>query len=188
MVPNLFGTRDWFCGRQFFPRLGMEGWFADDSSELHLLCTLFLLLLHQLHIRSSGIRSWRLGTRPLHPSRPAIGRYILICSLKEYHSAVEMVTRITIWIILTNLQFSSVAQSCPSIFDPMNCSTPGLPVHHQLPEFTQTHVHRAGDAIQPSHPLSSSSPPAPNPSQHHKPLVQFSSVQSLSHVRFFVTP
>ena len=48
----------------------------------------------------------------------------------------------------------------------MNCSTPGLPVHHQLPEFTQTHVHRVGDAIQPSHPLLSSSPPAPNPSQH----------------------
>ena len=52
-------------------------------------------------------------------------------------------------------QFSSVAQSCPTLCDPMNHSTPGLPVHHQLPEFTQTHVHRIGDAIQPSHPLSS---------------------------------
>ena len=64
------------------------------------------------------------------------------------------------------LQFSSVAQSCPTLCDPMNHSTPGLPVHHQLPEFTQTHVHRVSDAIQPSHPLSSPSPPAPNPSQH----------------------
>ena len=63
-------------------------------------------------------------------------------------------------------QFSSVAQSCPTLCDPMNCSTPGLPVHHQLPDFTQTHVHRVGDAIQPSDPLSSPSPPAPNPSQH----------------------
>ena len=63
-------------------------------------------------------------------------------------------------------QFSSVAQSCPTLRDPMNCSRPGLPVHHQLPEFTQTHVHRVGDAVQPSHPLSSPSPPAPNPSQH----------------------
>ena len=63
--------------------------------------------------------------------------------------------------------FSSVAQSCPTLCYPMNRSTPGLPVHHQLPEFTQTHVHRVGDAIQPSHPLSSPSPPAPNPSQHH---------------------
>ena len=64
-----------------------------------------------------------------------------------------------------SVQFSSVAQSCPTLCDPMNRSTPGLPVHHQLPDFTQTHAHRVGDAIQPSHPLSSP-PPAPNPSQH----------------------
>ena len=61
-------------------------------------------------------------------------------------------------------QFSSVAQSCLTLCDPMNHSTPGLPVCHQLPEFTQTHVHRVGDATQPSHPLLSPSPPAPNPS------------------------
>ena len=67
----------------------------------------------------------------------------------------------------TTYQFSSVAQSCPTLCDPMNRSTPGLPVHHQLPQFTQTHVPRVGDAIQPSHPLSSPFPPAPNPSQHH---------------------
>ena len=64
------------------------------------------------------------------------------------------------------IQFSSVAQSCPTLCDLMNHSTPGLPVHHQLPEFTQTHVHRVSDAIQPSHPLLSPSPPAPSPSQH----------------------
>ena len=57
--------------------------------------------------------------------------------------------------VLGYIQFSSVAQSCPTLCDPMNCSTPGLPVHHQLPEFTQTHVRRVGDAIQPSHPFSS---------------------------------
>ena len=62
---------------------------------------------------------------------------------------------------------SSVAQSCPTLCDPINRSTPGLPVHHQLPEFTQTHVHRVSDAIQPSHPLSSPSPPTFNLSQHH---------------------
>ena len=62
---------------------------------------------------------------------------------------------------------SSVTQSCPTLCDPINCSMPGLlPIHHQLPEFTQTHVHWLGDAIQPFHPLSSPSPPAPNPSQH----------------------
>ena len=60
----------------------------------------------------------------------------------------------------------SYSPLCPTLSDPMNCSTPGLPVHHQLPEFTQTHVHRVGDAIQPSHPLSSPSPLALNPSQH----------------------
>ena len=68
--------------------------------------------------------------------------------------------------ILIFSQFSSVTQSCPTLCYPMNRSTPGLPVHHQLPEFTQTQVHRVSDAIQPSHPLSSPSPPTPNPSQH----------------------
>ena len=63
-------------------------------------------------------------------------------------------------------QFSSVPQSCPTLCDPMNRSKTSLPVHHQLLEFTQTNIHRVSDAIQPSHPLSSPSPPAPNPSQH----------------------
>ena len=66
----------------------------------------------------------------------------------------------------SSVQFSSATQSCPTLCDPMNRSTPGLPVHHQPEEFTQTHVHWVSDAIQPSHPLSSPSPPAPNPSQH----------------------
>ena len=64
------------------------------------------------------------------------------------------------------VQFSSVAQLCPTLLDPMDHSTPGSPVHHQLPESTQTHLHGVGDAIQPSHPLSSPSPPAFNLSQH----------------------
>ena len=68
----------------------------------------------------------------------------------------------SLWMI----QFSSVTQSSLTFCDPMNRSTPGLPVHNQLPELTQTHVHRVSDAIQPSHPLSSPSPPARNPSQH----------------------
>ena len=66
-------------------------------------------------------------------------------------------------------QFSSVTQLCLTLYKPVNRSTPGLPVHHQHPEFTQTHVHQVGDAIQPSHPLSSPSLPAPNPSQHQTP-------------------
>ena len=80
------------------------------------------------------------------------GKLQLLCDLSCYHIRSD--------------QIRSVAQSCPTLCDPMNRSMPGLPVHHQLPEFTQTHVHRVSDAIQPSHPLSSPSPPAPNPSQH----------------------
>ena len=72
---------------------------------------------------------------------------------------------ITYFYIISSFQFRSVAQSCPTLCDPMNRSTPGLPVHHQLLEFTQTHLRQVSDAIQPSHPLSSPSPPAPNPSQ-----------------------
>ena len=70
------------------------------------------------------------------------------------------------WISINLESVSSVTQSCPTLCDPMNRSMPGLPVHHQIPEFTQTHVHQISEAIQPSHPLSSPSPPAPSPSQH----------------------
>ena len=78
----------------------------------------------------------------------------------------------------SSVQFSSVTQSCLTLWDPMDCSTPGLPVHHQLPEFTQTHVHWLGDAIHTSHPLSSPSPPALNLSQH-----QFFSNESVLRIR-----
>ena len=75
-------------------------------------------------------------------------------------------TKIMAFSPISSVQFSSVAQSCPTLCDPVNCSTPGLLVHHQLLEFTQTYIHQVGDAIQPSHPLSCPSPPAPNSSQH----------------------
>ena len=86
--------------------------------------------------------------------------------------------------ILT-VQFSSVTQSCPTLCDLMNRSMPGLPVHHHLPEFTQTHVHRVSDAIQPSHPLSSPSPPAPNPSQHQSLLQWVNSLHEVAKVLEF---
>ena len=86
---------------------------------------------------------------------------------------------------LTSVQFSSVAQSCPTLCDPMSCSTPGLPVHHHLSEFTQTHVHRVSDAIQPSHPLSSPFPPAPNPSQHQSLFQRVNSSHEVAKVLDF---
>ena len=77
----------------------------------------------------------------------------------------HLVKHLTSFLFLL-VQFSSVARLCPTLCDPVNCSTPGLPVHHQLPKFTQTHVHWVSVAFQPSYPLSSPSSPAPNPSQH----------------------
>ena len=88
-------------------------------------------------------------------------------SLSYTHPSLAFVKKIDhlFWKHLS-VQFSSVTQSCPTLCDPMDCSTPGFPVYHQLPELTQTHVHRVGDAIQPSYLLSSPSPPAFNLSQH----------------------
>ena len=86
---------------------------------------------------------------------------------------------------LSSIQFSSVAQSCPTLCNPMNRSTPGLPVHHQLPESTQTHVYWVGDAIQPSHPLSSPSPSAFNLSQHQGLFKWVSSLHQVAKVLEF---
>ena len=93
-----------------------------------------------------------------------------------------------LWYIYTveySVQFSSVAQSCLTLCDPMNHSTPGLPVHHQLPDFAQTHVHRVSDAIQPSHPVSSPSPPAPNRSQHQSLFQRVNSSHEVAKVLEF---
>ena len=89
--------------------------------------------------------------------------WLYFIQLKSYR-----VHRLSIhgWIVYLSVQFSSITQSCPTLCSLMNLSMPGLPVHHQLPEFTQIHVHQVSDAIQPSHPLSSPSPPALSPSQH----------------------
>ena len=102
-----------------------------------------------------------------------------ICIPMSPALASRFFTNSTTWeTIHPSVQFSSLAQSCPTLCDPMNHNTPGLPVHHQLPEFTQTHVHRVGGAIQPSHPLSSPSP-APDPSQHQGLFQWVNSLQSL---------
>ena len=87
-------------------------------------------------------------------------------NIKKKNFVIEGFKISFIWNKCISVQFNSVTQSCPTLGDSMNCSMPGLPVHHQLPELTQTHVHWVNDAIQPSHPLSSLSPPALNLSQH----------------------
>ena len=108
------------------------------------------------------------ATRP--DGRCPGGVYTLAQGQPRLESASDLLSKLgqfgVRWSPYHSRQFSSVAQSCPALCDPRNRSTPGLPVHHQLPEFTQTHVHWVGDAIQPSHPLSSPSPPAFNLSQH----------------------
>ena len=90
-----------------------------------------------------------------------------------------------LYIQISGYQFSSVTQSCPTLSDPMDCSTPGFPVNHQLLELAQTHVHQVDDAIQPSHPLLSASPPAFNLSQHQGLFQRVSSSHQLSKVLEF---
>ena len=114
-----------------------------------------------------------------------IDNMLIILTLKSKSFYYDYIHQIIMWYTFSSVQFSSLDQSCPTLCDPMNCSTPGLPVHHQLLEFTQTHVHRVSDAIQPSHPLSSPSPPAPNLSQHQGLFQWVSSLHEVAKVLEF---
>ena len=111
------------------------------------------------------VKKWKLaGCRP---KKRKFGIQVLCLPfIKEMNFSQSCMLISKKYMCIYIYQFSSVAQSCPTHWDPMNRSTPGLPVHHQLPEFTQTHVHQVSDAIQLSHPLSSPSPLAPSLSQH----------------------
>ena len=103
------------------------------------------------------------GGQSIGASASSLVLLINIQDIKMAKRIHKMTKKCMFNIIKDSVQFSSISQSCPTLCNPMNCSTPGLPVHHQLPEFTQIHVHRVSDAIQPSHPLWSPSPPAPIP-------------------------
>ena len=133
---------------------------------------------HELPDSQAGFRKGRrtrdhiANIRPIMEKAREFQKNIYFCFI-DYAKAFDCV------------QFSSVAQSCLTLCDPMNRSTPGLPVHHQLLEFTQIYVHRVSDAIQPSHPLSSPSPPAPNPSQHQSLFQRVNSPHEVSKVLEF---
>ena len=123
-------------------------WNLNDSVDCSTISFLVLILQDNLILYYSYLRCYNPG------------------ELAGGHTGPPCIFGVGGGNFLRIYQFSSVAQSCLTLFDPLNCSTPGLPVHHQLLECTQTHVHGVSDAIQPSHPLSSPSPPAHNPSQH----------------------
>ena len=104
------------------------------------------------------------------------------CTLCPSYSLFSL---LCLWFsLLTSLILPCIVKS-PTLCNPMNGSTPGLPVHHQLPEFTQTHVHRVSDAVQPSHPLSSPSPPAPDDSQHQGLFQRVNSLHEVAKVLEF---
>ena len=115
--------------------------------------------------KTSIINCWcEYSYLPTHPQ--TLTRICYKYELVQAHCKTIYLPLLKLNISTPSVQLSSVTQSCLTLCDPMNRSTPGLPVHLQLPEFTQTHIHRVSDAIRPSHPLLSPSPLAPNPSQH----------------------
>ena len=145
----------------------------------HFACTVWVLWLTPSPL--AWLHSASLSCFPFSES-------IIFIVFLAFHFilSAEVLTISFVGLYFSNsVQFSSVTQSCPTLCDPMNRSTPGLPVHHQLPEFTQTHIHRVGDAIQLSHPLSSPSPPAPNRSQHQNLFQWVNSLHEVAKVLEF---
>ena len=144
--------------------LGFESWFYLNCFSFLPFSELFISSFVQRQYADSQLY-WGLAPQSLCCSKVNCILLLLLlfcnCSGSIYILGINPFSD-----ILFTVQFSSVAQSCPTLCNPMNRSTPGLHVYHQLPEFIQIHVHQVSDAIQPSHPLSSPSPPAPNPSQH----------------------
>ena len=146
-------------GLPCFP--GYIHWICDEMTPCYelMMLVLPLYLTHDPYASHTSSVPFPVFSAHHRPS---------LCSLTHHLSSLCLIRFVcTHNLPLSTITYpllSSVAQLCPTLCDPMDRSTPGLPVHHQLPEFTQTHVHRVSDAIQPSHPLSSLSPPVPNPS------------------------
>ena len=126
------------------------------------LVNLYLIKnLYLKYVKNSYNNNKRIKKKPNSKVSKDSNRYFISIQMSTNHMKKYSISSVTI-----KIQFGSVTKLCPTLCNPMNCSTPGLPVHHQLPESTQTHVHWVSNAIHPSHPLSSPSPPALNLSQH----------------------
>ena len=151
----------WFLLRSL--SLAVDGHLLTKSAcGLPSVCARGRVLISSSYKDTSHIRSELTGMTPFYLN------YVFKDSIFKYNNSLRYQA---LKLQQMNFQFSSVAQLCPTLCDPMNRSTLGLPVHYQVPEFTQIHVYQVRDAIQPSHPLSSPFPPAFNPS-HHQSLFQ----------------
>ena len=156
--------QDWFS-------LGWTGWITLQSKGLPRVISNITVQTHQLYgaqlfpymtTGTIALTRWTFVGNIMSLLLNMLSKLIITFLSRSKNLLISWLGSLSAVIF----QFSSVSQSCPTLCNPMNHSTPGLPVHHQLPESTQTHVHRVSDAIQPSHPLSAPSPSAPNPSQH----------------------
>ena len=158
-------------------------WHAPQPSGASILC---FLILNPLTVHCQGwLQQFLDGRQNLFPSWVTSGlnfRVPAMWWLDDCNILSLLIRQVT---FLVHTLFSSVCQSCPALCDPMDCSTPGFPVHHQLPELTQTYVHWVDDAIQPSHPVSSPSPPAFSLSQHQGLLQWVSSSHQVAKILEF---
>ena len=152
-------------------------WFSSIIYTYTYICMyLHMYTLEKEMAAHSSVLAWRIPGTEEPGRRPSMGSHRVGHDWSNLAAAC---------IHIYTYKIRSISQSCPTLCDPMNRSTPGLPDHHQLPEFTQTHVHRVSDAIQPSHPLSSPSAFAPNPSQHQSLFQWVNSLHEVAKVLEF---
>ena len=156
--------------------------FTGNISQMHSSIYILQTILH--HRVFSGHPTWRQSPSETNYQimRQPLLQVLSICCIHSLNSHKETVREM---LSFSSVQFSSVAQSCPALCNPMDCTTPAFPAHHQLLELTQTHVHQVSDAIQPSCPLSYPSPPALNLSQHQGLFKWVSSLHQMAKVLEF---
>ena len=179
--------RNWYTGQEATVITGHEkmDWFQTGKGvrqRVHQGC----ILSPCLYNLYAEYIMWNARLNEAHSGMKIAGRNIYNLRYADDTTLMaESEEELKSLLMEVKVQFSSVTQSCPTLYDPMNSSTPGLLVNHQFPEFTQTHVHRVSDAIQPSHPQSSPSPPALNLSQHQDLFQWVSSLNQVAKVLEF---